>query len=118
VQILQSTKLLWNRDQDLNDKSQVLDVLDTKTSKEEGVLDDIPTPATALLKPGPTSLGSAEEQPVDRKALIKQITDMLREPGSSHMETVQKPIAIKKGSRGANADLIKLLNANQPESSQ
>ena len=64
MQILQSTKLLWNRDQDLNDKSQVLDVLDTKTSKEEGAFDDIPTP-------GPMSPGSVGDQSVDRKALIK-----------------------------------------------
>jgi len=58
------------------------------------------------------SPGSAEDQSVDRKALIKQITDMLKEPGFSHMDTAQKPMAIKKGARGANADLMKLLNAN------
>jgi hypothetical protein len=69
------------------------------------------------LKPGPLSSGSAEESPVDRKALIKQITDMLKEQGSTHMEIAQKPIAVKKGSRGANADLIKLLNANHIEKS-
>lgn len=58
------------------------------------------------------SPGSAGEQPVDRKALIKQITDMLKEPSFSHMDAAQKPTAIKKGAREANADLIKLLNAN------
>lgn len=105
MQILQSTKLLWNRDQDLNDKSQVLDVLDTKTSKEEGAFDDIPTP-------GPMSPGSVGDQSVDRKALIKQITDMLKEPGFSQKDTAQKPTAVKKGAKGANADLIKLLNTN------
>jgi hypothetical protein len=109
VQILQSTKLLWTRDQDLNDKSQGLDALDTKTSKEEGVFDDMPTPGAA-------SPASAGNQPVDRKALIKQITDMLKEPGLSHVDAARKPITANKGSRAANADLIKLLNANSAES--
>jgi len=66
--------------------------------------------------PGALSPASADDQSVDRKALIKQITDMLKEPGLSHTDTAQKPIATKKGSRAANADLIKLLNANSADS--
>ena len=88
-----------------------MDALDTKTSKEEGVFDDVPTP-------GPLSPASADDQSVDRKALIKQITDMLKEPGLSHTGAARKPLAAKKGSRAANADLIKLLNANSADSPQ